>query len=97
MNENAIPFTQYLMPDGRKRPMFFDTTPELYADAKQVIDKGYRFEAEILSTGEVSLTVYDPWEEEDIAIELCFNGPGIDYAVAKLVKNALDIIKRRIR
>jgi hypothetical protein len=86
-----IPFTQYLRPDGRQRQAGFPAEGKTYVDAMaMMIRKGYRFEAEILTTDEVSLTVFDPGREEDIAIEVVANGPDVIKAVARLVASAKE-------
>jgi len=83
-----IPFTQYLLPDGRKRSMSFAVKGESARKAMQIVDAGLLFEAEILTTGEVSLTVHDPDLEEDIAIVVVPNGPGMTDAVESLIEQA---------
>jgi len=82
----TIPFTQYLRPDGRKRPMEVDRPSAVEAVAWNIIALGGRFEIEVLTTGEISMTV--AFEEEDIAIEVCENGPPIMKAVDRLVFDA---------
>lgn len=84
----TIPFTQFLLPDGRKAPLTVDCSVEVASVAESVIADGYEFQIEILTTREVSMTCFDPQEEEDIAIEVCPNGPGIEEAVGRLVKQA---------
>ena len=80
-----IEFTQYLMPDGRKRKMFFsDLSPEAEAAAKRIVDAGLYLECEVLAiTGWVSLTVSDG--EQDVGIEVVPNGPPIIEAVERLL------------
>lgn len=86
-----IPFTQYMRPDGRSLERLFGRTKDVTIDrpdhvadkAQQIIAAGYRFECEILSTGEVSLTITD--DEADHAIEVVPNGPGMGEAVDRLV------------
>jgi hypothetical protein len=58
--------------------------------AHQFIERGGWFDCEELTTGHVSLTagfVVDD-EPEDIAIEVCDNGPPVVAAVEKLVRAA---------
>jgi hypothetical protein len=59
---------------------------DLNAKVKEIIAAGYRFEAEILMTEEVSVTVSDPVEEIDVGIEVCQNGPAVLVAVEKLIR-----------
>lgn len=81
-----IPFTQYLLPNGRRRQINIDRPAPVEAEARKLIEAGVDFEVEILVTGVVSLTA--SYEEEDIAIELTRNGPEMDDAVDRLVKEA---------
>ncbi len=85
-----IPFTQYHLPNGRKTQVYHICSEELTVRAQSFIDWGGWFEAEILLGLEVSLTacaVVDS-EPQDIAIEMCPNGPEIPLAVQRLVENA---------
>lgn len=85
-----IPFTQYFLPHGRKALMFFGVSDELGVQAQAIIDRGWRFEAEMLTTGEVSLTVSDPIEEIDVAIEVVPNGPEVVDAVTRLIRSNIE-------
>lgn len=82
----SIPFTQYLLPDGRKRPIDIDRSCEIEAIAQQFIASGGSYEAEVLTTGEVSFTACK--NGEDIEIEVCANGPGVGEAVDRLVRRS---------
>jgi len=88
----SIPFTQYLRPDGRQRIMRFDVVGDLAVEAKKIMDAGLRFECEILSTDEVSLTVFDEGIGENVAIEICSNGPGVPIATARLIHAAVEYV-----
>ncbi len=79
-----IPFTQYLRPNGRPVPVSIDRPAEVSDLAQRIIDAGYRFEAEELTTGHASFTIAGPEGDEDI--ELCMNGPKVPEAVDTLVK-----------
>lgn len=74
----SIPFTQYLLPDGRRRDEAIDRPGEIEAIANRFIAAGGRYECEILTTGEVSLTAVKEvdGEEQDVGIVLCPNAPG---------------------
>ena len=84
----AIPFTQYLQPNGAKRAVVVDADADTEAKAKILLDRGYHFDIEILTTGIVSLTCED--DDDVISIELCENGPGITEAIQKLVQGAYE-------
>lgn len=79
-----IPFTQYLLPDGRQMPVVIEVSDEAHAAAMKLIDTGLEFECEVLRTGDVSLTITDP-AEGDLDIAVVPNGPGMREAVEKLV------------
>jgi len=90
----SILFTQYLRPFGIPRPMKIDRPPDIEKMAQAIIAKGMVFEVEELTTGDVSLTIGDKVKEEDIAIQLCENGPAVPEAVDKLVKEGFAYINR---
>lgn len=90
-----IPFTQYLRPDGRKRQVRIERPPDVANAAHRLIEAGYRFECEELSTGHASLTIVDPDDEADIAIEVVPNGPEVPAAVDRLVAEAMKHMENR--
>lgn len=81
-----IEFTQYLLPNGRKVPTQIARAPEIEAKAAELKAIGLFFEAEILTTGHVSLTIEN--DEEPIAHEVIPNGPEVPVAVDRLINNA---------
>lgn len=84
--EYLIPFRVYTLPNGRQSDESFPADCKATYDmAQDVINAGYRFEGEVLRTGQVSLTVHDIEEEMDVAIEICANGPAVRDAIRKLV------------
>lgn len=82
----AIPFTQYLRPNGRQKPITIERPEVIEGMANVVIEAEGRFTIEALPTGEASLIC--EFNEADIACEVCPNGPGIEAAVDRLVKTA---------
>ena len=91
---NFIPFTQYVLPNGRKLPVRIELPSEIVAKAQTFINSGGWFECEVLTTGHVSLTACAVVEGEpqDIAIEVIPNGPGTLEAVDRLVTRAVATI-----
>ena len=89
VENNLVPFTQYLRPDGRKVDEAIEMDGATCTKAQLIIDAGYRFEAEVLMNGVCSFTIvgYDPRieEESDVAIKLCPNGPKVPEAVKDLI------------
>jgi hypothetical protein len=92
----AIPFTQYLRPHGRSQIITIDMPDEIETAAIRLIDLGYRFEAEVLMNGLISMTCtgHDPrvGEEQDIALEVTQNNKTVPAAVARLVERAAETI-----
>ena len=86
-----IPFTQYLLPDGRTRSISIDMPADIEEKAFDLIYSGCHFDAEILTTGMVSLTCEDT--EDLVAIKVCPNGPSVVTAVRELIESAYTIIK----
>ena len=88
----TIPFTQYLRPDGRKRAVEFDVIGNVAEKAKAIIDHGWIFEVEELTTLEASLTVFDPESEVNVAIEVVRNGPPIVPAIDRIINEAHKVM-----
>ena len=84
-----IPFTQYLMPNGRKSAVTIDRPDDVASIARKIIDRGYRFECEVLSTGHASFTVVGPnddGDDDDLDIAIAMDGPQVPNTVDKLIK-----------
>ena len=82
----TIPFTQYLLPAGQRRPTSIDMPLEVEKLAHELIAAGFHFDIEILMTGMISMTCEK--EDDCIAIAVSENGPGIEVHVESLVRNA---------
>lgn len=91
MNEYMILFSEYLRPDGRKRPIMFPCDEKLYDRASDLIDKGLSFTCEVLSTGEAAF--YVGTNDGDVATEISDNGPAVKQAVERLISNAEKAVK----
>jgi hypothetical protein len=83
MTDLCIPFTQYLRPDGRPKSIVIERPEPVAEKAKRILDAGFRFECEVLSTGDVSFAVSD--DDGDHAFEICRNGPDVLAAVDRLI------------
>jgi len=91
-----ISFTQYLMPDGRQKEVFFESKEEQDDKVTALIEAGVSFEVEMLSTGEISLTAeYEGFGEGNMTLahEICSNGPEVTAAVETLIKEAYAGLK----
>ena len=89
-----IPFTQYLLPDGRRKTIHFEATSEYEKKANDLIAAGYVFEVEVLTNGIVSLEVVDGSDEdrEAVAAQLSVNGPPIVAKVRKMIDEAHNAV-----
>ena len=54
---HSIPFTEFVLPNGRKRAIKMPCSEEIATMGKALIDNGFWFECETLSQGHISLTV----------------------------------------
>jgi len=82
---HMIPFTQYLLTDGRKRSTFIGVRMDIADRAQAMIARGLTFECELLTTGEASFTITDP-EKGDLDIRVVPNGPGVRETVEEMVR-----------
>lgn len=78
-----ILFTQYLRPDGRKAAVTIDRPDDIAKLADRIIDRGFRFECEHLTTGHASLTIAGADDDEDI--EVVRNGPEVPVAIDRMI------------
>lgn len=98
MSENGdllIPVIQFVLPDGREREQCVRRPEPIARKAYALIARGYRFEAEILTTGDVHLTLSDPVESLDLASEIAPNGPEVHAAFDRLVTDADAMLAAR--
>jgi hypothetical protein len=88
----SIKFTQYLMPDGRQKPIWFypseDVPIEVFDMADALILNGAAFEAEMLPTGDISLTCRTDDPDDPLSHIVCTNGPQVVFGVQQLVRQA---------
>ena len=87
METRAIPFTQYMRPNGARALVW--TSHDTYTDedlkaAQAIIDVGFVFEIEVLSNGMVSMTISD--KDGDYAAQITSNTPdNVPATIKKLV------------
>lgn len=86
----AAEFTQYLLPDGRTKEVTIDISDDLRSQYENIRNAGARLECEVLTTSEVSLTITDPEEGVDFAIQVVPNGPDVPKAVDRLIRGFSD-------
>lgn len=78
-------FRQYLRPDGRTKTIGMDRPYDISMKAAEIVKKGYRLEAEVLTAGDVSLTIHDTNSSEDVDIVLATNDTEVPDAVDRLI------------
>lgn len=85
----TIPFTQYVLPDGHRKEGGFDRSEPIEAIARELLAEGVHFDAEVLSTGHVSLTAEkDDLDDPVLAIRVIRNDERVGLAVDQLVADA---------
>lgn len=85
-----IPFTQFLLPHGRRRATEIRRPKRIHDLAMPCIMRGARFTVEMLQTGVVSLAC--EYGDTDISIKLGNNGPEILSKVDELIEESYDLI-----
>lgn len=90
----SIPFTQYLLPNGRRRDEAIERPAEIETIANRFIKSGGRYECEVLTTGHVSLTAVKEvdGEDQDVEIVVCSNDATIPEKVDELVRRSASYI-----
>ncbi len=92
---HKILFTQYILPNGRKREIdLFTNDDDIFKKSKLIQNAGFRFECEYLITKELSLTILDIRKDQDVAIEICGKGEFVLDKLEKLIRD-FTIPKRR--
>ena len=91
----AIKFTQYLRPNGRKRPIEIERPEDTAQKADYLVEKGCWFDIEELTTGMISATAEHEARNEDedvwvLAHEIGPNGPPMLVMIDTLVATAGD-------
>lgn len=92
----TIPFTQYLLPNGRVRRINIERPEDIEHIAQRFVLAGGRYECEILTTGDVSITAVKKvsGEEHDVAIAVGQNEPGkVGELVDRVVRDSERFIE----
>jgi hypothetical protein len=85
--KTLVEVTQYLLPDGRKRKNIVCLLEDVQDQYDDMLQHRCRLEAEILITGEVSLTIYNVEDEQDIDMRIVQNGPATTQALIEMLKD----------
>ncbi len=85
-----VTFTQFLRPNGRREEIWIVRPHDIAAKADAIKAAGYRFEAEVLTTGHVHIDVCGDVDGEDVQLSsrIVDNGPEVLTAVDELVLEA---------
>lgn len=87
----SIPFTQYKRPHGRVEHISIARSTEVEELAERFMKAGGCYEAEVLTTGDVSITAV--YRDTDVEIEICENGPKVPEAVDAVVRRSIAHIE----
>jgi len=92
-----VTINQYLLPDGRVKRIQIDMEDEIAKKVEEIQSHEFEIAAEVLNTGEVSMTVSCSILGEDLEIEICPNGPPVPIAFKRLIEkfNLNKHLKRR--
>lgn len=90
-------FTQFLRPHGRRKQINITMSAKVELLADKCVEAGVRFEAEVLTTNQISFTAELDDEDGEVDVlghEICHNEPGktIPEAVEKVVRTAAERI-----
>lgn len=91
-----IEFTQYLRPDGKTRQVWIEVPRKIQAKSDALINAGYHFNVEELSTGMVSMTCEQRSTENLISIRVCPNDKHVPENVWDLIKDSYSKIFSQI-
>ena len=81
----GIEMTQFIAPNGERKTFLVERPEDIEAKAGEIIDAGYKFECEVLTTGQVSLTIADPSEGEDVDIEVTVNDSSVNESLDRMI------------
>ncbi len=83
----TVSVIQYLKPVGHQKRVLTELPIESQANYLDMDKAGYYFEAEMLRTGDISVTISK--EGFDLDIEVIPNGPGVQEAMVKMLERRL--------
>ena len=86
---------QFMKPDGRQVIQYTDLPIEYKEKYEDMESRGCRFEAEVLNTGDISLSIGNPRKDVDVDIEIVSNGPRVKDALIDMLNRQLWTINRK--
>ena len=87
METYKITATQILLPYGKRCTVYGPICLEREADYTAMLEAGFGIEMEMLTTGEVSITISS--EHEDVDIRVVSNGPSVRAAIESMLEARL--------
>lgn len=87
MSEHVIPFTQYIPPNGQKKDTFYQTPVGYKEKVDRLLENGYNFSCERLSTGDIALYC---GKDEKEQIQICFDLTYLNSKVKDLIDDAIN-------
>lgn len=91
MTNTTVGFTCYFPPNGKKRIESLEVSNETKAAYDSVVSAGYHFEAELLTTGEVSLTCGD--DDGDYVFNIVKAGDSVKQGSIDVITEAYERLK----
>jgi hypothetical protein len=85
----TVEVVQYLRPHGQRNVQTTEIGDSFAAPYNAITMRGWRLAAEVLITGEVSITVED--DEEDFAHRIAENGPAVQRAIEECIAEAVSL------
>lgn len=76
-SEGCVELTEFVLPNGRKRRVFIELNERVRRYAEALIERGYRFEIELLRTGMVHMDVSRPVDDVPAAMQVCANDAAV--------------------
>lgn len=83
----TVDLIQFMMPDGHQKPVSAEISDECKAGYAAVLEHGFKLHCEMLTTGEVSCTIFDPKEEDDVSISVTPNGPEVQRGIERMIRD----------
>lgn len=86
-----VQFTQFMRPDGRRKPNSIDRPEDIGLAAQELIAAGCHLDIEELQTGDISMSVEreDKEGETDVlSMRVCVNGPPVPVNVDEMIREA---------
>jgi hypothetical protein len=90
----TVEVRQYMRPHGRIEIMKTDISDAFKAPYTVIRMRGWRLAAEVLTTGEVVITVED--DDQDFACEVVWNGPDVPRAIERALAVAISAVPEEL-